>query len=394
LVSQSEIPETTLRWLQNSATDEEKRSLTLVLSCCSTLVLGQSELLGKRLSFREITFLENSVPNYLRYLISESTADERQILHRLFHQMVRWRFETYFLDGFKTDLLSDWLLSSDDFESVQDFVQIVFKLKHWYLRDELFQHIKKVPIFRKVSTDAIKALVSNVTLKVTKAGDVVIREGDFGDEMYFVVDGSVIILEKGERYSDLKTCKVIAELGIGSYFGEVVLLSGVFTTRTRTVVCKTDCQLYVLNNDQFNVVMDIYPELRWSINQEAQRRTAPGDNEGPIMNSSSFALAQEDVPEIIDDIRKSEQMKDSQNHHMREQVSPIVILQSHEDASSGKHLCEDYILIILCFCLPTMNLDDLLESDRIISIATTPFRGGLLMETLVRKRPNLQVFLK
>jgi CRP-like cAMP-binding protein len=338
LVSQSEIPETTLRWLQNSATDEEKRSLTLVLSCCSTLVLDQSELLSKRLSFREINFLENSVPNYLRYLVSESTSEERQILHRLFHQMVRWRFEAYFLDGYKTDLLSDWLLATDDFESAQDFVQIVFKLKHWYLRDELFQHIKKVPIFKKVSTEAIKALVSNVVLKVTKAGEVVILEGDTGDEMYFIVDGSVLILEKGERYTDLKTCKVIAELGRGSYFGEIVLLQGVYATRTRTVVCKTDCQLYVLNNDQFSVVMDIYPELRWSINQEAQRRAKPA-NEDLILNSSCLDVAQEDAPEIIGDMRKSVQTKDLQNDNRREQVSSIVTSHSHGVASIGKHFC-------------------------------------------------------
>jgi hypothetical protein len=254
LVSQSEIPETMLRWLQNGATDEEKRSLTVVLSCCSQLVLGQSELLGKRLSFREITFLENSVPNFLRYLVSESTAEERQILHRMFHQMVSWRFENYFLDGYKTDLLSDWLLASDDFESVQYFVQIAFKLKHWFLRDELYQHIKKVPIFKKVSIEAIKALVSNVTLKMTKAGEVIVLEGDTGEEMYFVVAGIAVVLDKGEQPNDLRTCKVVAELGPGSYFGEMVLLAGEFGRRTRTIVSKTDCQLYVLGLDQFTVV--------------------------------------------------------------------------------------------------------------------------------------------
>ena len=278
LVTQSEIPEVTLRWLQNGATDEEKRSLTIVLSSIAHLLLEQSDLLSKRASFREITFLENSVPNFLRYLISESTVDERLIVQRLFRQLVNWRFDKYFLDGHKTDLLSDWLVASDDFESVTQFVQIVFKLKHWFKRDELFRHIKKVPVFKKVSIEAIKALVSNVTLKLSNAEETIVAEGEVGDEMFFVIEGLVAVLEKGERVTEhhpLKKCKVIAELGPGSYFGEIVLLDADnedFNTRTRSVVSKTECELYILKRDQFEIVMTIYPELRWSVNEEAARR--------------------------------------------------------------------------------------------------------------------------
>jgi CRP-like cAMP-binding protein len=280
LVSQSEMPDVTIRWLLNGATDEEKRSLTLVLSCVSKTLLEQGSLLSKRASFREITFLENSVPNFLRYLISESTAEERRILHNLFRQMVQWRFDRYFLDGHKTDLLSDWLLASDDFESVQHFVQIVFKLKHWFKRDELLRQIKTVPAFKKVSVEGIKALVSNVTLKFVKAGEAVVVEGDDGDEMYFITEGSVAILDQGVDYTDLKTCKVVAELGRGSYFGEIVLLTAGLpdkAKRTRTVVAKDDCELYVLKLDQFEVCMDMYPDLRWSINREANRRQLTAD---------------------------------------------------------------------------------------------------------------------
>jgi CRP-like cAMP-binding protein len=274
LVSQSEMPDTTIRWLLNGASDEEKRSLTLVLSCASKALLEQGELLRKRASFREMNFLENSVPNFLRYLITESTAEERQILQRLFCHLVQCRFEHYFLDGHKTDLLSDWLLASDDFESVQHFVQIIFKLKHWFKRDELFYQIKKVPAFKKVSAEAIKALVSNVTLKLAKGGEVVIKEGDDGDEMYFVIEGSVVVLDQGEQFTDLKTCKVIAELGPGCYFGEMALLAAACGEgkRTRTVVAKGDCELYVLKWDQFEVCMEMYSDLRWSINHAADQR--------------------------------------------------------------------------------------------------------------------------
>ena len=130
-----------------------------------------------------------------------------------------------------------------------------------------------------MSAEAIKALVSNVTLKLAKGGEVVIKEGDDGDEMYFVIEGSVVVLDKGEQFTDLKTCKVIAELGPGCYFGEMALLAAECGggTRTRTVVAKCECELYVLKWDQFEVCMEMYSDLRWSINHEADQRKSAAE---------------------------------------------------------------------------------------------------------------------
>ena len=339
LVTQFEVPEVTLRWLQNGASDEEKRSLTIVLSSIAQLLLEQSDLLSKRASFREITFLENSVPNFLRFLISESTIDERLVVQRLFRQLVNWRFEKYFLDGHKTDLLSDWLVASDDFESVQQFVQTIFKLKHWYKRDELFRHIKKVPIFKKVSIEAIKALVSNVTLKLSSSEEVIVTEGEVGNEMFFVIEGFVVVLDKGEQVNEahpLKKCKVIAELGPGSYFGEIVLLEAnneVFNTRTRTVVTKTECELYILQRDQFEVVMNIYPELRWSINEEAAKRRM-------LLNESEKeALAKERSSSVLEIQQQALQEIDKARTHVIEPQDSVQIdMQGLQKLEFGRQL--------------------------------------------------------
>lgn len=398
LVSQSEMPEITNRWLLNGATDEEKRSLTLVLSCVSKSLLEQGELLSKRASFREITFLENSVPNFLRYLISESTVEERQIVQHLFRQMVQWRFDRYFLDGHQTDLLSDWLLASDDFESVQHFVQIVFKLKHWFKRDELFRQIKKVPAFKKVSMEGIKALVSNVTLKFVKGGEVIVVEGDEGDEMYFITEGSVVVLDKGVEYTDLKTCKVVAELGPGSYFGEMVLLTAGLhdkAKRTRTVVAKEDSELYVLKFDQFEVVMDMYPDLRWSINREADLRKVAAD---AIAHSNQQTTKRISVIELQDHAKRSaattiedptvlENTRTTNFHgiEIRGQVSSTE--RSNPRASSGKHFNRPPM-----WCSSqTSNPDDSAGLERNNKFSSTSLgtgHAGLLMETLKRKRSD------
>lgn len=395
LVSQSEFPETTVRWLQNGATDEEKRSLTVVLSCISKLLLEQSELLSRRASFREITFLENSVPNFLRYLVSESTAEERKVIQRLFHDLVKWRFDQFFFDGYKTDLLSDWLLSSDDFESVQHFVQILFKLKHWFKRDELFRQIKKVPIFKNVSIEAIKALVSNVTLKTTKSGEVIIYEGADGDEMYFVVDGTAIVLDKDEQNFDLLSCKAIAELGPGTYFGEIALLAHDhedWQKRTRSVVSKTDCELYVLKYDQFEVCMDMYPELRWSINQEADRRKSVSETihygigrKSSILQLQDNSNKQNPGREFFDP-GKLEQVDtaSSQNLETGEQAETLL---ARRIAAGGRYIFPS----IFSVNNPVGTTES--EQNNVLAVKTSvPGHAGLLMDTLIRKRPHLQVY--
>ena len=394
LVSQSEFPKTMVRWLQNGASDEEKRSLTVVLSCISKLLLEQSELLSRRASFREITFLENSVPNFLRYLVSESTAEERKVIQRLFHDLVKWRFDKFFFDGKKTDLLSDWLLSSDDFESVQHFVQILFKLKHWYKRDELFRQIKKVPIFKDVSIEAIKALVSNVTLKTTKSGEVIIYEGADGDEMYFVVDGTAIVLDKDEQNFDLQSCKAIAELGPGTYFGEIALLAHDhedWQKRTRSVVSKTDCELYVLKYDQFEVCMDMYPELRWSINQEADRRKSASETIHSDVNRRHSVLqlqenAKQNLGREFVDPRKLEQVDTvgSQNLETGEQAETVL---ARRTVAGGKHTFRSIFSV--------HNPGGITESEQnnvLAAKTSVPGHAGLLMDTLIRKRPHLQVY--
>jgi len=68
------------------------------------------------------------------------------------------------------------------------------------------------------------------------AGTTLCQEGDFGDTMYFVVQGSLQISKRVIQGAD----KVIATLGIGQYAGELSLLTGAQRNATIRAVEETE----------------------------------------------------------------------------------------------------------------------------------------------------------
>ena len=71
-------------------------------------------------------------------------------------------------------------------------------------------------------------------------GDVVIQQGDPGDRFYAIEEGKIRVTVHGRH---------IAELGAGSYFGEIALLRNV--RRTASVTALGPVKLLALERDEF-----------------------------------------------------------------------------------------------------------------------------------------------
>lgn len=72
------------------------------------------------------------------------------------------------------------------------------------------------------------------------AGDVIFREGDEGDTMYAVIDGSVDILV-GDR--------VVDTTEVGGLLGEMAVIDA--QPRSATALASTDCRLVPINQRRF-----------------------------------------------------------------------------------------------------------------------------------------------
>jgi MFS family permease len=102
---------------------------------------------------------------------------------------------------------------------------------------ELF---RRISLFELLPEPTLERLAVASVRVETKAGDVLIHEGERGDVFYAIEDGTVEVT-KGGRH--------IAYLGAGDYFGEIALLRDV--PRTATVTAITDGALQSLERGEF-----------------------------------------------------------------------------------------------------------------------------------------------
>jgi len=111
--------------------------------------------------------------------------------------------------------------------------------------------VARTGLFKNMRPRVIREIVMQLQDLLFLPGDWICRYGDYGDSMYFVVAGNCTIIAK-----DAKT--TLKELGRGSYFGEVALLTGV--TRTAYVLARTFCIVAHLTKDGFEPIMRKWPE--------------------------------------------------------------------------------------------------------------------------------------
>jgi voltage-gated potassium channel len=120
--------------------------------------------------------------------------------------------------------------------------------------------VAKVPFFHDVGAAVIADVARLLRPRDYPTGAVVVRRGEPGDCMYFVVSGEVEIRLAPER----------VHLGAGEFFGEIALLTG--APRNATVVVSRHCTLLSLDIVDFRQLLAHQPELARLIREEADRR--------------------------------------------------------------------------------------------------------------------------
>jgi len=122
--------------------------------------------------------------------------------------------------------------------------------------------VARVPFFANVGAIAITDIVGRLRSRSYPAGAMVIRKGDVGDSMFFIVTGDVEV-RIGPRTRVLRD---------GNFFGEMALLDR--KPRSADVVTVTPCTLLVLDVSDFYQLAGQQPALIATIDSEAKRRRA------------------------------------------------------------------------------------------------------------------------
>ncbi|CAE8615787.1 unnamed protein product [Polarella glacialis] len=118
------------------------------------------------------------------------------------------------------------------------------------LRANLFSRlISEAPFFQGAPAKFVRRLLQVLTEVTFGPGDIVIRCGDIGEQMYFVIKGKLEVLSP--------TNMVVGRIGENQYFGEVALL--ISTPRLVTIRTATYCLLAEISRDSFLPLIESRP---------------------------------------------------------------------------------------------------------------------------------------
>jgi len=118
---------------------------------------------------------------------------------------------------------------------------------------QAFEGLANNRIFEGIETDLLEQIAPSVHVVQLAEGEVIFREGDPGDLLYLVGEGSVRISKSG-RGGEQETLGVIQP---GNFFGEMALLDGQPRSAMATAVGNT--LLGTVDEPAFQHILELAP---------------------------------------------------------------------------------------------------------------------------------------
>jgi hypothetical protein len=126
------------------------------------------------------------------------------------------------------------------------------------------------PLFADFSEADLVAVIQGLELATYGPGDILILEGDPGTSLFVITSGVVRAFVK---QADGKN-KQVREMGEGSFFGEIAVLSG--KPRTATVTAKTTVEALILERKTLDNICKTHPSVRTTLQKFAAERLKTG----------------------------------------------------------------------------------------------------------------------
>jgi CRP/FNR family transcriptional regulator, cyclic AMP receptor protein len=130
--------------------------------------------------------------------------------------------------------------------------------------------LKEITLFKDLPIEKIRKIMSILRRVTFSEDEIIMREGDSGDIMYIILEGTVevakslVIGDMGDE-EDVAKNKVFTKLDGKSHavFGEIALLEE--SKRTATIKAMTQCVLYEIRKDDFLKLVEADYEFGYRI---------------------------------------------------------------------------------------------------------------------------------
>ena len=118
---------------------------------------------------------------------------------------------------------------------------------------ETAQFLKTVRLFREFDSPELLALTGQLRERKLRKGQALFREGDQGEEMFLVRDGTILVSKSVTGRVE----QVLARFGPGDFFGEMSLFD--HSPRSATIQAETETLLLSLDRENVNRLIEINP---------------------------------------------------------------------------------------------------------------------------------------
>ncbi len=115
--------------------------------------------------------------------------------------------------------------------------------------------ILSIPTLGKLTVGELRTIERYMNLIEVTPGEIVFKEGERGDYVCFVVDGSLDVLKESETGKGV----VISTLPKGSSIGEMAIIDDL--PRSATVKARTKSTLLTLSRDNFDYILEEHSSI-------------------------------------------------------------------------------------------------------------------------------------
>ena len=139
------------------------------------------------------------------------------------------------------------------------------------VKPEILKKLREVKFFEMYAKDnaVISRIASLCSRQKFKAGSTIIKEGDYGNELFIFLSGQIEIVKQTLQNEPYTIVTLNSETG-GVYVGEFALIDN--DKRSATVIAKTDCECLVIKRETFIRFGNKYPEIGLNITRAIARQ--------------------------------------------------------------------------------------------------------------------------
>ena len=151
-------------------------------------------------------------------------------------------------------------------------------------------HLRGLKLLAGLSSSQLEDVGSRLKPTRFAQDETVIKQGEPGDEMYFIESGRARVI----REISATRALVLAELEAGDLFGEMALLTG--APRSATFTALSELNLWILGQADFDELVTAYPNLALAVSRLLSQRLRDTDERFLHESSAAYIVPGEPTP--------------------------------------------------------------------------------------------------